>query len=378
MVYKLGIATHSLGRAWVHEMPAKLDEAERYAYEGVEVFYEDLEYLAKTLPRGLNSDNLLTAAQNLRSMLDARSIDVICLQPFMHYEGLVDRKVHEERIEQMKLWFKLAKILRTDIIGIPSNFLPESEGEITGDKEICVADLRKIADMGMEQAPEIKFAYEAICWGRYVSTWEQSWEMVQAVNMPNFGLCLDTFNITGKCYADPSREDGKIENADQILKESLERMVKEVDVNKVFFVQVVDAERLRNPLTSSHVFHVEGQPCRMSWSRNCRLFPFEKAGYLPIVDVLKAITEGLGYQGWLSFELFSRTMADPDEKTPREHARRGLESWGKMVTAMGWEKKVAKKTLGAVPSSQAPVVVSTPTYGDRPSMLPVAGQEIMA
>lgn len=79
-------------------------------------------------------------------------------------------------------------------------------------------------------------------------------------------------------------------------------------MNKVFYVQIVDAERLDNPLLDGHEYHVASQPPRMSWSRNCRLFAFEteRGGYLPVVDIAKIIFQRLGYDGWMSLELFSR------------------------------------------------------------------------
>ncbi|RDW58297.1 hypothetical protein BP5796_12227 [Coleophoma crateriformis] len=142
-------------------------------------------------------------------------------------------------------------------------------------------------------------------------------------------------------WADPSSPDGKIttEDADAALERSMEKLKKTIDVKKVFYVQVVDAEKMRNPLVQGHAFHVDGQPARMSWSRNARLFAFEEGGYLPVLDVLKAITEpdGLGYQGWVSMELFSMTMADPSPTCPDEHARKGMDSWKKLVKTMKWE-----------------------------------------
>jgi 4-hydroxyphenylpyruvate dioxygenase len=362
MVYKIGIASMSLGRAWVHQLPQKLDQAAAYRYDGIEVFFEDLEYLAKSLDGGLTDENQLEAARQIRRMCDDRHLEVLCLQPFMHYEGQIDRAEQKKKIQKLKLWFKLAKILRTDVIQIPSNF--QRDG-ITADRALIVSDLLEVAELGLQQTPVIKFAYESLCWGTFNDTWEQSWDIVAAVDRPNFGLCLDTFNIAGREWADPASPTGKTPNADAVLKQSLAKLRRTVDVKKVFFVQVVDAERLRNPLTPDHAFHVDGQPPRMSWSRNCRLFPFEKSGYLPIIDVLKAITDadGLGYQGWISLELFSRTMADPDPSCPREHARRGIESWEKLVKVMGWENNIVRR-----PSILPSVAVSEEPFTARASM----------
>jgi 4-hydroxyphenylpyruvate dioxygenase len=328
----------SLGRAWVHELPQKLDQAAKQHYAGIEVFYEDLEHAAKSLPGGLTTTNLLIAACEVRRLCDAGGLEIICLQPFLFYEGLRDRTEHTARIEKLQVWFRIARELGTDIIQIPSNFMPAAE--ITGDFDVIVADMREVADLGLQQDPVVRFVYEPLCWGTYVDTWEDAWNIVAAVDRPNFGICLDTFNIAGREWADPANPDGKItgKDVDEALRRSLEKLKRTVDVKKVFYIQVVDAEKMRYPLVPGHAFYAEGQPPRMSWSRNARLFPFE-GGYLPVLEVLKAITDaedGLGYKGWISLELFSRTMADPSPSCAAEHARRGMESWKKLVQAMNW------------------------------------------
>jgi 4-hydroxyphenylpyruvate dioxygenase len=107
-------------------------------------------------------------------------------------------------------------------------------------------------------------------------------------------------------------------------------------VKKVWYVQVVGAERMQRPLVKGHEWYVEGQPARMSWSRNARLFYGEEemGQYLPIKLAAKAILnpqEGLGFKGWVSMELFSRTMNDTAEAVPDSHGRRGADAWTKLV-----------------------------------------------
>lgn len=332
----------SLGRAWHHQFEKKLDAAAAHGIEGVEIFYEDLEYLAKDLPGGLTNENRLNAAKQIRKMCEDRKIEVICLQPLMHYEGLIDRDAHAQMIEKLKLFFRIAKELRTDIIQIPSNFLNEG---ITDDETTLVADLIEVAEMGLQETPVIRFAYENLCWGRFISTVEQAWALVAKVDRPNFGICLDTFNIVGRAWADPAVPSGRVENADAVLQESIRWMKQNIDVKKVFYVEVEDAERLEQPLTTDHPFHVDGQVPRMSWSRNARLFPFESTGYLPILPVLKAITDekdGLGFKGWISLEVFSRTLAEPEPAVPEDHAKRAEISWKKLVKEMGWHLQVGQ------------------------------------
>lgn len=117
---------------------------------------------------------------------------------------------------------------------------------------------------------------------------------------------------------------------------SCQRLTELVDVSKVFFVQVVDAERLGEPLVKGHPFYNANQPTRMAWSRNCRLFYGEedRGAHLPVRRILRAIIAILGYRGWLSAELFNRSMADPASSTPEEHARRGAAAWTAIVKDM--------------------------------------------
>lgn len=309
-------------------MPAKLDQAARHGFD-IELFYEDLYYVARSLPGGPTPDNHISAAKTIRSMCDDRKISIVCLQPFMHYEGLRDREQHKRRVEEMRLWIDLAKVLRTNIIAIPSTCL--SEDEINGDIDLIVNDMREVADLA---APgNIKIAYEALAWGTYVDTWEKAWNVVERVDRPNFGICLDTFNIAGRVYADPTSPSRKNADAEAEMRASIERMVSTVDVNKLVYVQIVDAKYLSEPLLENHQFYKSDQKPRMSWSRNCRLFYGEqdRGAYLPIKEILSAIIERMGFNGWISAELFNESLTDPSTSVPEQHARRALKSWQKVV-----------------------------------------------
>lgn len=328
----------SLGRAWVHDLPGKLHQAAKYGFEGIEMYYEDLEYYGIELGTGL-----VDAAIRIRELCDILHLEIVCLQPFLFYEGLIDR-AEQKHLASIKihLWFELAHILRTDMIQVPSNFLPPDavtgKPRTTGDMDIIVGDLREIADLALQQSPPIRLAYESLAWANHINTWEQCWEVIDRVDRPNFGACLDTFNIAARVYGDPAAPNGMVFNAENAICESIKRLVKTVDAQKIFFVQIVDGERLSDPLIEGHPFHVKGQPSRMSWSRNARLFAFEESrgGYLPILDIARAFFQ-TGFQGWVSMELFSRTLADPDPSTPAEHAWRGMESYKKLIQKMGFD-----------------------------------------
>lgn len=338
----------SLGRCYAgHSLSRKLTLAAHHGLQGIELFYEDLVDFSGSS----SSSALVAGAAGIRSLCTSLGLEIICLQPFMHYEGLLDRTAHAERIEEIKVWMQLAHILETDIIQVPSTFL--SADKISSDTSLIVSDLRELADLGLQQTPVIRFAYESLCWGTYVDTWEKCWSIVQHVDRPNFGMCLDTFNILGRIYADPSSPSGKNPNAEEFVQASVQRLVEQIKPHKdkIFFIQVVDAERLHAPLVPGHAFYNAAQPSRMSWSRNCRLFygESERGAYLPVRTVAEAIINEIGYDGWVSMELFNRVMNSTDPDVVEELAERAYASWERLVRDLSLE--------GVVPLGQEQVKV---------------------
>jgi 4-hydroxyphenylpyruvate dioxygenase len=311
--------------------------AAKHGIEGIELFYEDLVGHANSS----SPSDLLAAASSVHELCLSLGLEIICLQPFMHYEGLIDRKRHAERIEEMKLWIQLAHILETDIIQLPATFLPADE--TSSDTDLIISDLREVADLGLQQTPVIRFAYESLCWSTYTDRWELCWDIVQKVDRPNFGICLDSFNILGRIYADPTAESGCLQGAEEEVRESIRRLIDRIGPHKekIFFIQIVDAERLDRPLLSGHPFYKAEQPARMSWSRNCRLFYGEReyGAYLPVKDVTHAILNEIGYEGWVSMELFNRIMERQDHEVVEELAVRAAISWDRLRFDMKLDSK---------------------------------------
>jgi 4-hydroxyphenylpyruvate dioxygenase len=251
--FQPAIFSVSVGRAWLHSFDGKVAEVAKAGFKGIEIFYEDLEYVAREIAGNdqPSSEQILAAADYCYEACHRNSLTIIGLQPFLFYDGLVDRQQHDRMIEKMRLWLQIVRRLHTDIIQIPAHFVTEgNEGNITGDRNVIAGDLRELADMGSKEEPVVRFAYENLCWSAYINTWEDLWDIVKRVDRPNFGMCLDTFNISGRIWADPTSRTGKMPNADEALKKSLENLVKEVDLSKVFYIQIVDAEKMSSPLVT--------------------------------------------------------------------------------------------------------------------------------
>lgn len=331
----------SLGRCYAgHSIEYKLSMAAKHGIQGIELFYEDLSDLA----HAETPSSLLAAATYIRTLCTSLDLEIICLQPFMHYEGLLDRSKHAERIAEMKLWIQLANRLGTTLIQIPSTFLAKEE--VSPDVDVMVSDLKELAELGLKQSPTMRFAYESLCWGTYVDRWELCWDIVQRVDRSNFGICLDSFNILGRIYADPTSPTGRNPNAEREVQVSVRRLVEQIGPHKekIFFFQLVDAERLTAPLVEGHPFYNASQPARMSWSRNCRLFYGETdyGAYLPVKDVAHAIIKEIGFDGWVSMELFNRAMDRKDVDVVEELASRAGESWRKLLVDLNMTAEAAE------------------------------------
>lgn len=325
MPFQPAIASPSLGHQTVHPIARRLETAASHGFKLIELVEDDLNFYARDHLGAVADDTKIQAAKDVKVLCDKLGIKPFILQPFWFYEGLVDRKEHEARIAKLRLWMKLVKVLDIRIIQIPTNWMKEG---ITGDMDVIVSDLTEMAEIGLEQDPTVSFAYEGVAWGTYIDTWQGTWEVVKRVDKPNFGLCLDTFHIVARDWGDPTAPGCKRRDGDENLKQSMEELVKEIDVNKVFYVQLGDAELLDQPLLQGHPFHNDEQLPRMAWSRNARLFAWEgQNGCLPLGPVVDAIFHGLKFKGYVSMETFSRHLFDRDPETPGRFAARAMKSW---------------------------------------------------
>jgi sugar phosphate isomerase/epimerase len=160
-----------------------------------------------------------------------------------------------------------------------------------------VPDLQALADAFALR--DMRIAYENWCWSSHAPTWADAWRIVRAVDRPNVGLCLDTFQAAGAEWADPTRPDGRMQDlSDEAWKESIDALARSVLAEKIFLLQVSDAYRPNPPLEDAEV---DGMRPRARWSHAFRPVPGE--GYLPVGDFAAAVLR-TGFRGWFSMEVF--------------------------------------------------------------------------
>ena len=195
-----------------------------------------------------------------------------------------------EKTNTMSLIRRYAKMAETlkcpYVVLVPS---PRPQG--ASDQDVLsesVAVLRDISDKF--KGSNVRFAFEFLGfeWCS-VSTLEQDFEIVKAVNRSNIGMVLDTFHF----YAGGSKIDS----------------IRNVDKEKIFIFHINDAEnRPRDQLQDSH-----------------RLFPGQ--GVIPLREIVSAL-KGIGYNGPVSIEMF---RPEYWRMPAAEVARKGREAIQKFV-----------------------------------------------
>ncbi|GAA0480576.1 4-hydroxyphenylpyruvate dioxygenase [Paractinoplanes deccanensis] len=245
----------------------RLDAAAAAGFDGVEIFENDL--IASS-----------SSPESIRARTRDLGLSIDLYQPFRDAEGAPpDRFAAVERRMRAKL--DLMARLGADTVLVCSSVAPDT----IGDDALAAAQLRTLADLAAERG--MRIAYEALAWGRHVSTWDHSWEIVRRAGHPALGLCLDSFHVLsrGSDFAG----------------------IRSVPGEKILFLQLADAPRLAMDV--------------LQWSRHHRLFPLQ--GGLDLAAFTQAVLDA-GYTGPLSLEVFNDVFRQADPHRTAVDARRSL------------------------------------------------------
>ena len=319
--HKIAISTISMGWHENHTLDDKLEAASAHGYNGIELFWSDLEKDAV----GRNiivEDN----AARIGSKCKDLGLGISDLASFDNFEGC--QKVPlETRLEKARRWVSIARILGTDIVQIPAN---DDLSSLAASEDECVAELRMLADIGASrggQEKTITWAYEPMAWSARDFTWQAALHTVRRVARPNVKLCLDTYHILAKLWGDCTVPDGKVPGGDEALRASLHDLPRMIRPEEVAFVQLSDAEHIDPPVALPWL-HDIGKHQSHYWCSWGRLFPYEKdeGAYLPMEQICNTLLRDLCRSGWVSMEIFHRSMRVM-RKGPDQWAERGMKSW---------------------------------------------------
>ena len=333
-----GISTLSLGNWRHHSLEDKLLEAANAGFQAIDLFDEDwAEYLRA---HGQDAtacweptEGNLKLARQLGDLVKHLGMYIICTQPLRQIEGAKDPAERNANFERVANRFPFMRAFGTDLALMCSNI--RGDAGVTMDFKTIVRELRQLSDMAMDFSRRdgggmIKIGYEALSWAQR-NTWSSTWEIIRAVNRPNVGLIVDSFNWIAVEFADPYNQEGhgllypSLEEALDVLCSSIAAFVATVPADKIFFFQIGDAELVDPAILEPH--QGPDVPKLLPWSRYHRLFPMEAelGAYLP-VELVTAALVAAGYRGPLSLEVFNQSLHSKDPSVPRTHAQRGIKS----------------------------------------------------
>lgn len=326
---KIAVPTFSLGWHPSFSLERKVRAASDAGFDGIELFMEDLQPFATRL--GVTR---VEAAERFRKLLDEHQLGIVCVGSMENWEGNTIKSL-EDRLNEAREWIDIAHAVGTDLVQISCTEISES----TGDESVIVSEFRELADLGIQYDSNrpIRFAYEALGWGTHIADWEDSLRIVDAVSRPNFGLCLDTYHVLGRIWADPSLPSGRRPGGDYSLRSSLERFTSLGSgiKDKIFYIQLSDAEKMNPPILPGHPAFSKDKSGVHAWCLYGRIFPyqFELGAYLPMDDILKVwlVSSGVWTDSniWISLEIFHRDM-DTTDRTPEWWAQAGIKSWNEV------------------------------------------------
>ncbi|KAJ5494272.1 hypothetical protein N7463_010359 [Penicillium fimorum] len=328
----LAYASCSIGSS-SDTLPRKLEAISKAGFTSIELSFPDiLEYGEHLQSKPISPDSfseLVNVSNTIRDLCEANSLTIMMLQPFANFEGWPRGTMERQNaFSRARGWIEIMKVLGTDMLQVGATDTPSDK--ISTTREAAVSDLRELADMLAKH--NFRLAYENWCWSTHAPGWKDVWEIVSAVDRPNIGLCLDTFQIAGSEWADPTTESGVIEEVPYAalrknFAASMDELAHTVPPEKIYLLQISDAYRVSPPLTTEPI---EGLRPRGHWSHDYRPMPYD-GGYLPIEDVAKAVLK-TGFRGWFSMEIFDSGPEGTGKKYEIEtYAKKAMESMQKLL-----------------------------------------------
>ncbi|CAL9373401.1 hypothetical protein SUDANB145_00917 [Streptomyces sp. enrichment culture] len=263
---RTSIATVSLSGS----LTEKLTAASLAGFDGVEIFENDL--LASPL-----------APEEIRARCADLGLTIDLYQPMRDLEALPEDEFARS-LRRARHKFELMRRLGADTVLVCSSVRPDA----IDDDALAAEQLARVASLAADHG--IRVAYEALAWGRHISTYDHAWRVVEAAGHPALGTCLDSFHILSR-NSEPEALDG----------------IADIPGDKIFFLQLADAPRLAMDV--------------LQWSRHYRCFPGQ--GGFDVAGLVRRVLR-TGYAGPLSLEVFNDVFRQSEAAPTAVDAQRSL------------------------------------------------------
>ncbi len=294
---RTGIATVCLSGT----LKEKMQACAIAGFDGIEIFEQDL----VTSP---------LSPEDVRKMAADLGLGLDLYQPFRDFDG-VTPDLLKANLRRAEAKFGLMSRLGMDTILVCSNVATAT----IDDDGLRASQLAQLAGLAGDHG--IKVAYEALAWGRYVNDYEHAYRLVEMVDHPNLGTCLDSFHILSRDWDTAP--------------------IEKIKADKIFFVQVADAPKLSMDV--------------LSWSRHYRVFPGE--GQFELAKFMGHVVRA-GYTGPVSLEVFNDVFRQSDVERTAVDAMRSL-IWLEEQSAKWLAAADAEGTGGAALRRRYPMELAT-------------------
>jgi sugar phosphate isomerase/epimerase len=201
------------------------------------------------------------------ALVRGSGLRVTGFQVLRDFEGL-EGHLHGYKVDIAKGMIELCAALGSRVLLACSSVSQHA----TADVHAISRDLRKLAMLALPYG--IRVAYEALSWGRHINEVHRSWEAVMLADMPNLGICVDSYHVLA-------------------TKTPLEKLDL-LDARKIVLVQLADF--MWN--------EVQTPEERMNTARTFRVFPGEGVHTQALGEIVLKL-DSLGYDGDYSFEVFN-------------------------------------------------------------------------
>lgn len=260
---RTGIATVCLSGT----LKEKMQACAVAGFDGIEIFEQDL----VTSP---------WTPEDVRKMAEDLGLTLDLYQPFRDFDS-VSGDLLAANLRRAQAKFRLMGRLGMDTILVCSNV---ATATIDSD-DLRTEQLGQLAALAGDYG--VKVAYEALAWGKFVSDYEHAHRLVEAVDHPSLGTCLDSFHILSRDWDTAP--------------------IEAFSPEKIFFVQVADAPKLSMDV--------------LSWSRHYRVFPGE--GQFELAKFMGHVVRA-GYAGPVSLEIFNDVFRQSDVERTAVDGMRSL------------------------------------------------------
>ncbi len=260
---RTGIATVCLSGT----LKEKMQACAVAGFDGIEIFEQDL----VTSP---------WTPEDVRKMAEDLGLTLDLYQPFRDFDS-VSGDLLAANLRRAQAKFRLMGRLGMDTILVCSNV---ATATIDSD-DLRTEQLGQLAALAGDHG--VKVAYEALAWGKFVSDYEHAHRLVEAVDHPSLGTCLDSFHILSRDWDTAP--------------------IEAFSPEKIFFVQVADAPKLSMDV--------------LSWSRHYRVFPGE--GQFELAKFMGHVVRA-GYAGPVSLEIFNDVFRQSDVERTAVDGMRSL------------------------------------------------------